>query len=500
MICAVIGRTRHRMVLVEIQEAAKHGARMIELRLDFLSRAPDFKRLLENKPCEMVATVRRTGDGGRWAGEEAKRQMLLRQATVAGFDWVDVETDVAGEIRRFKNVKRIVSYHNIRKVPDDLEAIHERMCQQDPDVVKVAVMAQRPADALRVLNVVRRSPKPTVGICMGDFGFPTRILGAKFGAPFTYAAFNRERTLAPGLPSFDELSNVYFYDLINADTKVYGVVGDPVAHSLSPLIHNAAFRHVGFNGVYLPFRVGTEEFAAFLRGYESVPVEGLSVTIPHKQAAAAEAKTRDEAVEFTGAANTLVRGTDGLSAYNTDYPAVRETLTANMPVNEQGQAVRLEQLSALVLGAGGAARAVAFALHKAGARVTVTGRTPERAEKLAEDVGCDAVYWEARHGVACDLLVNCTPVGMHPNLDESPVHASLLRPGLIVFETIYTPESTLLVKEARARGCHVITGTDMFVRQAGLQFSLFTGQAAPLDLIRGEVKRALSPLHWRGQV
>src|SRR6516225_6846123 len=161
-ICVVIGRTRHKMVQIEIQEAAKRGARLIELRLDFLAKAPDFKRLLSPKPCALIATVRRPQDGGRWSGTEEERRMLLRQAIVAGFDWVDVETDIAEEVRRFKNVKRIVSYHNLREVPVDLEKIHERMCQQDADVVKLAVTAQHPLDNLRVLKLLKKPPKPTV--------------------------------------------------------------------------------------------------------------------------------------------------------------------------------------------------------------------------------------------------------------------------------------------------------------------------------------------------
>src|SRR6266702_1629083 len=179
MICVVIGRTRHKMVQIEIQEAAKRGARLIELRLDFLAKAPDFKRLLTNKPCPIVATVRRPQDGGRWSGTEEARRMMLRQAIVAGFDWVDLETDLAEEIRRFKDVKRIVSYHNMREVPADLEKIHERMCEQDTDVVKIAVRAQQPADNLRVLELLKKPLKPTVAFCMGDLGMPSRILIAR---------------------------------------------------------------------------------------------------------------------------------------------------------------------------------------------------------------------------------------------------------------------------------------------------------------------------------
>jgi 3-dehydroquinate dehydratase/shikimate dehydrogenase len=152
---------------------------------------------------------------------------------------------------------------------------------------------------------------------------------------------------------------------------------------------------------------------------------------------------------------------------------------------------------ALVLGAGGIARAVAHALHREGALVSVTNRTPERGHKLAEEVGCRYVEWAGRHSVLCDMVINCTSVGMHPNLDETPLHHSYLKPGLIVFDTVYTPETTLLVREARARGCHVITGVELFVRQAELQFRLFTGREPPENLVRQVVRRALSPVTIR---
>jgi 3-dehydroquinate dehydratase/shikimate dehydrogenase len=498
-LCVVIGRTRHKMMQIEIQEAAKRGARMIEVRLDFLAKAPDFKRLLAEKPCPLVATVRRPQDGGRWGGTEEARRMLLRQAIVSGFDWVDLETDVAEEIRRFKDVKRIVSYHNLREVPPDLEKIHEQMCKQDADVVKVAVRGQSPADNLRVLALLDAPPVPTVAICMGDLGVPSRILGALRGAPFTYAAFNKERTFAPGLVSFDEMQHVYHYGLINSQTKVYGVLGDPVAHSLSPLIHNTAMHHAGLNAVYVPFRVPRADLAVFLKDFARLPVEGYSVTIPHKEAAAQLAADKEEAVERTQAANTLVRGGDDFRAFNTDYQAAVESLLANLPPGEHGSRPTLSSKTVLVLGAGGVARAIAHALHREGVLVTVANRTGERAARLAHEVGCRSVDWGARHNVLCDIVVNCTAMGMHPNLDESPLHSSFLKPGLVVFECVYTPETTLLVKEARSRACHVITGVDMFVRQAALQYRLFTGLEPPLDLMTAVVRRALSPVAVRDE-
>ena len=493
-ICVVIARTRHKMMQAEIQEAAKRGGTFLELRLDYLSKAPDFKRLLANRPCPMVATVRRLEDGGRWTGDEAQRQMLVRQAIVAGFDWVDLETDVAEDIARFRKVKRIISYHNLEETPGDLDNIYAKMCRQDADVVKIAVQAQSAGDNMRVMELLRRAKQPTVAFCLGDIGFPTRLLAAKYGAPFGYAAFNKERTISLGVPSFDDMKKIYRYPKINAHTKFYGLIGDPVAHSLGPMIHNAALAKLNINAVYVPFRVPRGELADFLKQFDRVPIYGYSVTLPHKEAALVSAKLQDGAATVVGAANTIIRYEEGFTAYNTDYTAARDSLLAHMEPEVDGTPALLDSKSALVLGAGGVARAVAHALHREGALVTVTNRTVERAQQLAQDVGCRFVDWNARHNVNCSILVNCTSVGMHPNVDEMPVHASYLTPDLMIFDTVYTPESTMRVKEARQRGCLVLTGVDMFVRQAEAQFKLFTDLDPPEELMADIIRRVLSPV------
>ncbi len=387
------------------------------------------------------------------------------------------------------------------------------MCSQDADVLKVAVRAQHPKDDVRVLELLRHAPKPTVAFCMGDLGTSSRILGAKFGAPFTYAAFNKERGIAPGLMSLAELKQVYDYERVNADTKVFGILGDPVGHSLSPLVHNLAFRQLGINAVYVPFRVPRPEMADALKAFMRLPVQGYSVTIPHKEEAAELAKHKDESVVRTRAANTLIRSGDDFSAYNTDYQGVIDTLRAYLPtsfVNPESEPSRgvtaalpepasLQSKVVLVLGAGGIARAVAHALRAEEALVSVTNRTSERAAALAEQIGGRHIEWQGRHSVLCDVVINCTSVGMHPDVDEAPLHPSFLKPGLVVFDTIYTPETTLLVKEARSRGCHVITGVELFVRQAAHQFQLFTQREAPIELMRKAVKRALSPIAIRDE-
>lgn len=498
-VCVVIGRTRHKMVGVELEEAAEDGAKFVELRLDFLAHAPDLKRLLANKTCPVVATVRRAADGGRWSGTEEARLALLRQCIVGGFDWVDLETDIADKIRRFGRVKRIVSYHNFTETPADLEAIYQRMCQQDADVVKLAVTARTPEDNFKVLNLIAAAPQPTVAHCMGELGFASRILSLKYGAPFMYAAYNKERGIAPGMPSFDEVRRIYGVDRIDRDTFVYALLGDPVSHSHGPMLHNALFRKLNLNALYLPLRVAAPELTDFINAFQALPVHGYSVTIPHKEAAAALASECDETVVETKAANTLIwREEGGFTAHNTDYAAAQTALDGKLPPRMDGTPGILKGTLVLLLGAGGVSRAIAYALVQAGAFVTIASRTSQRAADLAAAVGCKYVDWQARHQVNCDVVINGTPVGMHPNVDESPLHASFLKPGLTVFDTVYTPETTLLVKEARARGCTVVTGVDMFVRQAAKQFAFFTGIEPPLEPLAKFLRKALSPVILKG--
>jgi len=360
--------------------------------------------------------------------------------------------------------------------------------------VKIAVAAQQPEDNLRVLDLLKKPPVPTVAFCLGDMGFPSRVLAGKYGAPFTYAAFNKERTISLGIPSYYEIKKIYNYPLVNSETQVYGLIGDPVAHSLSPLVYNALLQQLGLNAVYLPFRVPRGSLSGFLKGYSRLGVRGYSVTIPHKEAAIASAAHQDTAASIVGAANTLIQGPDGFTAYNTDYQAARDSLLTYLPRNPSGAPGKLDSRSVLILGAGGVARAIAQAVHREGGVVTVTNRTIERAQQLAEEVGCRLVPWETRHEVSCAILINCTSIGMHPNVDECPVHPSFLTAGMTVFDVVYNPELTLLIKEARHRGCQVLTGVDMFVRQAELQFGILTNRDPPADSIRPLVKRALSPV------
>jgi 3-dehydroquinate dehydratase/shikimate dehydrogenase len=490
MICVSIGRSRHRHMMAEHKHLVEQGARFVELRLDWIAGDVNLKRLLADRPCPVLLSCRREVDGGKWVGNEQKRLMLLRTAVVEGVDYIDIEEDVAGSIPRFGKTKRVISYHNFRKTPEELPAIHAQILKHDPDVAKIATLANQPHDNLRMLRLVRESKIPTVGFCMGDMGTPSRLLCGRFGSPWTYATFHQERVLAPGQLSFDLMNETYHYDQIDSETVVYGVIADPVGHSLSPQIHNAAFRHCQLNAVYVPFRVPAQNLDQFLADARLLGLRGLSVTIPHKESVIRKLNKVEPAVNGIGAANTIVFDSDSLAGYNTDYRAAMESLDRAMqpPDYDRGP---IDGKTVLVLGAGGAARAIIYGLQRRNAKVAVASRTTSRAEQLADQFGCGVVDWETRYSISPDVLVNCTPVGMHPFLDETPFEKHHLRPSMVVFDMVYNPENTLLMKDARSQGCLTITGVEMFVRQATLQFKLFTGQDAPWDLMRDVLKRTI---------
>ena len=494
MICVGIGRTRHKMVILEHQALANAGAELVELRIDWLNRVPELNRLLNDRPTPTIVTCRRKEDYGRWKGSEDERITLLRSAIVAGVEFVDLEVDVAKKIPRYGKTRRIVSYHNFNETPDDLESIHKEMQECDADVIKIVTTANSPVDGVNMLQLVQQSEVPTVGFCMGEFGLFTRVLCGKFGSPFTYASFSSERELAPGQLSFKDMVEIYRYDEIDAETQVYGVIGDPVGHSLSPIIHNSALESDQVNAVYLPFRIPKHVITESIEALKNLGVKGFSVTIPHKEAVVKFAHHQDAAVKACGAANTLYASKSGAwTAANTDYDAAMATLRIGL--GNINDTTSLEGKRVLMLGAGGVARAIGLGLIRAGAALSITNRTRERGETLAKELGCQFVQWENRGADFADVLINCTPIGMHPDINSTPFQDNWLREGMLVFDTIYTPENTLLLKQARERGCKTVSGLEMFVRQAGVQYECFTEKSAPLDDMRATLRKAISPVN-----
>ena len=452
----------------------------MELRLDCLQRTVQVKRLLAERPCPVIATCRRKQDGGHWERTEEERLTVLRTAIAEGVDYVDLEDDIAESIPRFGSTRRIISFHDFKRTPDDLQGLHSYLADLDADVVKIATLASHPNDNLRMLELVRSSSIPTVGLCMGEIGTPSRVLAGQFGAAFTFAPFNPEKILAPGQIPWRQLREIYRYDAITPSTKVYGVIADPVGHSLSPVVHNAACAAAGIDAVYLPFLIPKGHLGDLLKNSQRWPLAGLSVTIPHKENVVGFASSQGDLVEEIGAANTISFDgeTKAMKVFNTDVTAAVAAIQDSLAAQDVGFGGRLGLKTALILGAGGAARAIAFGLRKQGVEVTITP-VRQAVPALAELV---VVRWLTGQGdteLPYDCVVNATPIGMHPKVNETPFEAKYLRPYMVVFDTVYNPENTLLVKEAQDVGCKIVTGVEMFVRQAAEQFKIWHGKEPP---------------------
>lgn len=495
MICVTIGRTRHKYMIAEYHHLAEQGVPLVEMRLDYVGRAVDLKRLLAERPCPVIITIRRREDGGRWDKTEDERLMLLRSAIASGVDYVDLEEDVAAKVPRYGKTKRIVSLHNFENTPEDLEGLHARLASLDADIVKIATMANSFADTIRMLRLMASVKSPTIGICMGDLGVPTRILALRYGAPFTYTTLNAERKIAPGQVPYQLMRDLYRAETITDKTKLFGVVADPVAHSLSPLLHNTSFAADNLDYRYLPFRVPPEDLNLFMAWCQEIKMGGLSVTIPHKEAMLAHVQQAEAAVTGIGALNTVIFRDGEALGYNTDYRAAMDSIMHRVAA-EENSAEALKGKGVLILGAGGVSRAIAYGLRQRGALVVISSRTQARADQLANEVGARALPWNARYDIRPSIVINGTPIGMHPNVDDTPYAKEHLNKSMLVFDTVYNPEQTLLIKHAREVECQVITGVEMFVRQAAYQYKLFTGLDPNAELLRKTLKTATSPVNF----
>ena len=500
-------------MLAEAQEALAAGADIVEIRLDYLenfSPETDLPTLLETCPLPVIVTFRPTWEGGLYNGEEAPRLAALKYAAALGADFIDIELKAAhvyfaaSTSTAHPNNRVIISSHDYQATAseEELDALVEKCKAAGADIVKFATTAQDITDAARVLRVLKRavaSGQPTIALAMAERGQITRILAPKYGGFLTFGALSPERQSAPGQPTLGQLRNVFKLQEQNADTKIFGIVGNPVSHSRSPAIHNAAMSSLGFDGVYVPLLV--DNMDTFLKTFSSKDWAGFSVTIPHKEAALKGATSADEVASAIGAANTLIRQADGtLKAYNTDWSAAISAIERGLGGSvtaENAQKSPLKGKTVVVVGAGGAGRALAFGAAARGANVVIANRSASKAIALAAQLNSIppakgvALEEVASGKVTGDVLVNTTSVGMHPLEDETPVPAAALSGYSLVFDAVYTPLQTRLLREAAAAGCAVVTGDEMFVGQAADQFRLFTAKEAPVELMRKVVLDSL---------
>lgn len=476
-------------------ERAARESQLIELRLDSLKTpataiGPLREFLLSTPQTLAIATCRKQTYGGGFKGTVAEEWQILKQAAVAGCALVDIELQSAervaanalAEMRQHADL--IVSYHDFKTTPA-LGPVWARMKKVPADIYKLVPTAntwRQNVELLRFLEAHEESAGTMIAFCMGDNGLFSRVLSLRLGAAFTYAALEAEAATAPGQLDYQTLRQMYRVSELSRATRIYGVLGYPLEHSLSPRMHSAAFRRTGVNAVYLP--LPSRKPNEVLDVAEAIPLSGMSVTHPYKSAFLNRLERVDPLAKAVGAINTVVRSQGKLYGYNTDVAGIVEPLA---------QAMTLRGAKILVLGAGGAARAAVFGLRSRGAQVTICNRTRARALALAKAAKAKVAGRSELKKLNFQAIVQATPVGQYPNVGESPLEPDEIRAPL-VFDLVYNPLETELARRAKARGAQVLPGLDMFVLQGARQFELWTGKPAPTEDMRREVVAALGEM------
>ena len=487
-ICAVAAAS----TAVEMADLVRAGLRetpTIELRLDWLRSDAERSRFLHwlkrNRPrgATFLATCRRREGGGKLRGSVQAELYWLNQAREAGCSWCDLEIETVRALPRGKSLRALglpprilLSLHDFERLPAKLNAIPAAV-HPEADVLKIAAQARTINDSLRLLRVARRSPK-LVAVPMGKVGVPARILALREGSGLAYAPIGE--ATAPGQVSLSALKHLYRAHELTHRTRLYGVIGDPVGHSLSPLLHNTGFVVRKIDAVYLPFLV--KDLRDFLKAVPELGLRGFSVTIPHKQSILRHLKECDPLAAEIGAVNTVVVRRDGsLFGCNTDYVGILRAIEKKL---------RLAGSRVLIFGAGGVARAAAFALAKAGANVAICARREKIARELAKAVDGEVVPRRALRTETFDAILNATPIGMHPHDKISPLSSRELN-CRIVMDLINRPENTQLLKLAARKGIATVSGVEMFIPQGVAQWELWIGQRAPESAMRKAVLSAL---------
>ena len=477
-ICVALGFPQVDQLLEMAEREIEHGSLFFEFRLDFLE-APcagiqAIRGLLKRHPeVKILATCRRHQNQGRFNGSIEEQVDLLAQAAAAGAIAVDVEIESAETapqlVDRLRNTTDlIISYHSFSGTPP-LQKLMVRLEKIPADGYKVVTTARKPSDLLRLLSLATEKPgTPLILLSMGEMGFPSRVISVKMGCLYSYAAPSSAVGTAPGQISSQKMRTVYGTEKLRKDADVYGVIASPVRHSLSPQIHNRAFQFKRIGAVYLPFLVQNGQLKDFMSLADGLPLKGFNVTIPHKQKIIRYLDVVDPLARRIGAVNTIWKKAGKWRGTTTDVAGTLRPLEKKL---------KLRNARVLVAGSGGAARTAAFALADAGAKVSLTGRNPDKVRALAKAVAGIPMAHDEAERESFDVLIHATPLGMYPHPEG--IYFPDRIPADIVFDMVYNPRQTALLKRAAEMGKHTIDGLQMFIEQAAESFSIWTGASAP---------------------
>ncbi|CAI9108007.1 OLC1v1007515C2 [Oldenlandia corymbosa var. corymbosa] len=490
LICTTLECESKEGMLASMSKAKEEGANLVELCIDSMSfsHISEVEQLLRLRTLPSIVSYRKYSSRGRRCSKKTSLQ-IYKLALELDVEFIEIEFEEATEeiicelMSRRSNSKIIISSYINGGIPCREKLGNLAICMQalGADVLKLVVNVAYITDVASVFHMFTHSQVPIIAKATGDRGLISQLLGPKYGAFVVWGSMG-DKTV-PGLPPLRSIKQVYKLEHLNPDTKVFGVVSNPVGHSKGPLLHNPAFRHTGYNGIYVPLLV--DNLKEFFRVYSCCDFAGFSVGIPHKEAAVGCCDEVDPLAKSIGAVNTIIRRpADGkLIGYNTDcdacISAIEDALRERR--NTNGHASNASPIAGklfVLVGAGGAGRAMAFGARSKGARVVIFNRNFERAKALAAAVSGEALPYECLQSFSAErgmILANASAVGMQPNIHETPVPKEFLGSYELVFDAVYTPRNTRLLQEAADVGAIVVSGVEMFIRQALGQFKLFTG-------------------------
>jgi len=457
-----------------IHEANRRGE-AIEFRLDLFDDLSHVSKLKGLCSLPVIFTLRKKSQGGAFEGNEREREEKLIELLALNPDYVDLEYDCdptfVQKVRKmFPDVAIICSFHDFEKTPENLGIIFEKISNMRAAIYKMATFANSSLDSLRMLTFIqsqRKNEKNVAGMCMGMNGEITRILAPIVDNLLTYASLSSEQETAPGQVSLDILEKIYHTSRLNRQTAIYALIGDPVDKSIGHLAHNHFFEKLKLDAVYVKIAIKSGEVSEFFHLIKQLPFKGFSVTMPLKEEVSAHLDSVAPKAKSMGAINTLVLTEGKWEGFNTDAEGALDAIETKGKVS--GKKI-------VILGAGGAARALAFESMQRGGEVLIINRTKAKAERIAKQLGCEGVSLEEWQMLPFDILMNTTPVGMEAQSSESLITEDSIPSDATVFDAVIKPKETYLLNIAKNKGCQVVYGYEMFARQAIKQFKLWFNQ------------------------
>ncbi|KAM7249747.1 hypothetical protein ACFE04_000054 [Oxalis oulophora] len=470
VVCVQLENESVEEMKASMEKAKEEGADLLELHLDSITH---LDTLINSRPLPTIVSYKPFKSSG--SSIKTSCMQVLKRALELDVEFIEIDYEVASDpgmvehINNRRNCKIIVSSY-VRGGNPSAEKLGDLIAQMQSTgatLLKLEIPVDYITDLAPIFQMLTYCQVPLIVVAVGSRGLISQLLAPKFGGFLVYGSL--EEKPVPGLPSLSSLRKVYKLENLNADTKVFGLISNPVGHSKSPFLHNNAFRHIGFNGIYVPMQV--DDIKEFFRIYTGHDFAGFSVGIPHKEAAMACCDEVHPLAKSIGAVNTIIRRPiDGkLVGYNTDCEA------------------SISAIEDALRGAGGAGRALAFGAKTRGAKIVIFNRNYDRAKALAKAVSGEALPFESLDNFSPEngmILANASAIGMQPNSNQTPISKESLKAYELVFDAVYTPKNTRLLQEAAEVGAIVVSGVEMFIRQALAQFQLFTHGSAPEDFMR----------------